>query len=81
MPFVWLYWLTRPVNNPISIFLLNPNIILYHVIFIKYLWVSKISLVSIGLKSTEKNFTAPFYPDLFIQLIIESFGKLPKHSA
>ena len=43
-----------PVNNPINIFLINPNIILYHVPFIKYLWISKILLVSIGLKSTEK---------------------------
>ena len=51
---VWLDPLTRPVNNPINIFLINPKIISYHVLFIKYLWISKISLVSIGLKSTEK---------------------------
>ena len=54
MHFVWLDALTMPVNNPINIFLINPNIILYHVPFIKYLWISEISLVSIGLKSTEK---------------------------
>ena len=39
---------------------MNPNTVLYHVLFIKYLWISKIPLVSIGLKSTEKNFTTPF---------------------
>ena len=55
MHFVWLGSLTRPINNPINIFLINPNIILYHILFIKYLWISKISLVSIGLKSAEKN--------------------------
>ena len=52
--------LTRPVNNTINIFLINPNIILYYVLFVKYLWICKISLVSIGLKSTEKHFTTPF---------------------
>ena len=45
-----------------NIFLINPNIILYYIIFIKNLWISKISLVSIGLKSTEKNFTTSFNP-------------------
>ena len=35
---------------------------LYPVLFIKYLWISKISLVSIGLKSTEKYFTTHFNP-------------------
>ena len=54
MHFVGLYPLVRPVNNPIKKFLINPNIILYHVLFIKYLWISKQSLVSIGLKSTKK---------------------------
>ena len=53
MHFVWLDPLTRRVNSRINIFI-NPNILLYHIIFIKYLWISKISLVSIGLKSTEK---------------------------
>ena len=50
------------VHNPINIFLINPNIILYCVLFIKYLWISKISLVSIGLKSKEEKFTTPFNP-------------------
>ena len=54
---------------------------LHHVLFIKYLWISKISLVSIGLKSTEKNLTTPFHPDLFILLILKHFETLPKHSA
>ena len=49
------------IYNPINIiFLINLNIILYHVPFIKYLCISKISLVSIELKSTEKNFTIAF---------------------
>ena len=60
--FVWLDPLTRPVINPINIFLIKLNIILYHVIFIKYLCTSKKSLVSIGLNRTEKNFTTPFNP-------------------
>ena len=41
--------LTKVVSNTINIFLINSNIILYYVSFIKYLWISKISLVSIGL--------------------------------
>ena len=59
--FVWLHPLTRPYNNPISIFLIKRNIS-YHVLFIKYLWISEISLVSKGLKSTEKNLTTPYNP-------------------
>ena len=39
---------------------MNLSITLYHVLFIKYLWISKLSLVSIGLKSTEKKFATPF---------------------
>ena len=39
------------------------------------------SLVSIGLKSTEKNFTAPFNLVFFILLIVKSFKILPIHSA
>ena len=54
---LWLDSLTMPVNNPINIFLINPKIILYHVPFIKYLCISKILLVLIGLKSTENFFT------------------------
>ena len=34
----------------------------------KYLWISKTLLVSIRLKSTEKNFTTPFSP-VFLQII------------
>ena len=34
--FVWLDALTMPVNNPLYIFLIDPNSILYHVPFIKY---------------------------------------------
>ena len=48
--FVWLDPLTRPVNNLINVFLINPNVTLHHVLFLKYLLISKILLVSIGLK-------------------------------
>ena len=68
------------LDNPINIFLINPNTILYHLLFVKYLWISNISLLSIGLKSTEKNFTTPFNPVFFILLIIKSFETLPKRS-
>ena len=71
-----------PVNNPIYVFLINPNFILYDVLFFKDLWISKISLVSIGLKLTEKNFTDPFNPAFFYKLlIVKSFEMLPKRSA
>ena len=49
---VWLDALTILINNPINIFLIKLNISLYHVPFIKYLWISKM-LVSIGLTATE----------------------------
>ena len=65
MYFVSVDPLTRPVNNPINTFLTNPNIIIYHDLFIKYLWISRILLVSIGLKLTEKEFTTPFNPVFF----------------
>ena len=39
------------------------------------------SLVSIGLKSTENKFTTPFNPIFFKLLIVKSFEILPKHSA
>ena len=74
--FVWLDPLTRAVNNPINIFLISLSIILYHFRFIKYLWISKISLVPIGLKSTENSFATPFNKS-----IVESFEILPKHCA
>ena len=72
--------LTILINNHINIFLINPNIILYYFPFIKYLCMSKISLVSIGLKSTEKTVILPFNPVFFILLIVNSFEILPKHS-
>ena len=59
--FVWLDPLAMLINNPINIFLINPNIILCYLPFIKYLWISKILLVSTELKSTQKN-TVPFNP-------------------
>ena len=59
---------------------MNLNIILYHVFFIIYLQISKILLVSIGLKSTEKNFIFPLNPIFFILLVIKSFEELPKQS-
>ena len=54
MQLVWLNVLTTLINNPVNTFLINPNIILYYFPFIKYVWIYKISLVSIELKSTEK---------------------------
>ena len=53
MHFVWINALTMLINNPINTFLANPNIILYYFPFIKYLWISKILLELIGLKSTK----------------------------
>ena len=70
-----------PVNNPINIFLINSNIILHHVPFIKSLWISKISLASIALKLTEKKITIPFNPVFLILLIEKPFEVLFKHSA
>ena len=68
------------INNPINVFLIKPNIILYHVLFIKHLWVTKTSLLSIGLKLTEKNFTTHFNPAFFILLIVKYFETFPKDS-
>ena len=70
MHFVCLDAFTIPLNNPTNIFLVNPKIILYNVAFIKHLWISKISLVSIGLKSIEKSFTLSFNPFFTIFHII-----------
>ena len=75
--FAWLDPFTRPVNNPINTFLIDPNNILYHVFFIKYLWISKIALLSIRLKSMEKKFTTPPNPIFFIILVIKSSEILP----
>ena len=58
------------INNPINIFLINPTIVLYYFPFFKHLWISKILLVSIGLKSTEKKITVPFNPVFFILLTV-----------
>ena len=63
--FVRLVLLSRPVSNTIDIFLINTKLILHHVLSIKYLWIYKILLLSIGLKSTEKNLTTLFNPDFF----------------
>ena len=60
--------LAMSVNNLINIFLINSNIILYHVPFINYLRISKILLVSIRLRSTEKNLQ--FLLILFFSLLI-----------
>ena len=60
--FVWLEPLTRSVNNAIDIFLINPNIVSFYVIFITYSCIAKISLISIGLKWTEKKFILPCKP-------------------
>ena len=82
MHFVWLEAWTMLDNTTISVFfLIEPNIVLYHVLFIKYLWISKILLGSIGLKSTEKKITTPLNPVFFILIIVKSFETLPKHSA
>ena len=49
MHFVWLEALTILVNDTVNIVLIISNIVLYYVPFIKYLFISKILLVSIGL--------------------------------
>ena len=67
--------MTIQVNNTVNLFLINSNIILYHIPFIKYLWISKTSLVSVGLKSTEKSFTIPFNRVFFILLIVKYFDQ------
>ena len=53
---------------------------LFHLLFIKYLWMSVTSLVSTELKSTEKNFTISFNSGFPILLIVKSFETLPKQS-
>ena len=53
----------------------------YYVIFMKYLWMSKISLVWILLKSTEKACTYSFNYDFFFMLsIVKSCEILLKHN-
>ena len=64
-----------PVNNPINIFLINSNIAVNHVPFIKYLWISKIRQY---LKTLQFLLIVFFF---FKLLIVKSFEILPKHSA
>ena len=72
-----IHILTMLLNDTINIFLITPNIIfLCYFYFIKYLWISNISLVSIGVKSTEKYFN----PVLLVLLIVKSSEISPKHS-
>ena len=76
-----IHILTMLLNDTINIFLIIPNIIfLYYFYFIKYLWISNISLVSIGVKLTKKYFTLPFNPVLLVLLIVKSSEISPKHS-
>ena len=70
---------TIPFNNLKYVFLINSNIILYYVPFIKCLRIS-ISLALMGLKSTEKKYNS-LQSSFFILLIMECFKILPKHSA
>ena len=72
---VWLDPLTRAVKNPINIFFINPNIILYHVLFIKHLLSIR---VSIGLESTEKKFGISFYPVFYILSFVKYLEILHK---
>ena len=53
------------VNSTINIFSIIPSIIALFCtmfFFIKYMWISKISLALLGLKTIEKKFTLPFNP-------------------
>ena len=52
---------------------------LYYVFFIKYLCISKTSLVTIGLKAAGKSFRLSFNYVILILLIVKSFEILPKH--
>ena len=65
---MWLGPLTGPGNNAINISLTET---LFGIIIIKS--------VSIGLKSTEKDYIHPFISVFFISLILKSFDILPKH--
>ena len=69
-------FLSKTSNN----FLIIPKVILYHFLFIKHQWIFKISLVSVGLNSTEKKITIPLNHVLF-SLTVKSFEIVPKHSA
>ena len=60
--FVRIDPLTVLLSNTFKKNLINLNIVLYHVFFIKYLCISKIWLVSIGVKWNNKRNTLPFNP-------------------
>ena len=77
MHLVRLEGLTMLVNYITNIFLISLNIILYHVIFIKSLWISML-LVSKVLQSTEKLYTHPFNPVFFMLLAEKSPEIFPK---
>ena len=62
-------------NTAINIFLIIPAIILYQVLFIKYLWISKILLLSVGFKTVEKISTTPFDPAFFSYSKLKNFLK------
>ena len=79
MHFVGLDPMTSLVDNAINIFLVSRNIVLYYAFFIKSLCVSKISLLSVGLKSTEKKIKRPFNLTFFILSVAKYFEMLPKH--
>ena len=73
-----------PVNNPISIFLINPNIILHRFFFliIHDIFMNIYNFVSIKrIKIKIKNFTITFSSVFFILLIVKSFEILPEYSA
>ena len=69
-------FLSKTSNN----FLIIPKVILYHFLLIKHQWIFKISLVSVGLNSTEKKITIPLNHVLF-SFTVKSFEIFPKHSA
>ena len=67
-------------NNPIKIFLKVQALLLSDIYFIKYLWISKILLVSIALQKTEKIFILLFNHVFFILLSVKSFEILPRYN-
>ena len=70
MDWVWFAALTISVNNLINIFLIKHFIIFCF--SVKYLCISKISLVSTGLKSIEKSlqFFSILFPVFYIYVYI-----------
>ena len=63
---------TYYISNRINIFIINADIILYYFPFIKYLWISKISLVSIGLKTFVINIEYSSLEDSFSSVKIRA---------